>query len=115
MTGSGRLARRVAALCGAAAVAVTLSAAPASAHATTLTVGANTGSVNSSHNQVTVCDNENDGNSVYAQFVVYPYGLPVRYYDSYGGGCTTRPLTTSRLTTSWSLCEANGACALTWL
>jgi hypothetical protein len=115
MLATGRAARRVATLCGSAVVAVILSAAPASAHATTLTVGANSGSVNASHNQVTVCDNENDGNSVYAQFVVYPYGLPVRYYDSFGGGCSTYRLTTSRLTVTWSLCEVNGACASTWL
>jgi hypothetical protein len=115
MTMNRRIALRVAALCGVSLAAIGINAGPASAHATTLVVGANSGSVNASHTQVTVCDNENDGNDVYAQFVVYPYGLPVRYYDSYGGSCSTYPLTTSRFTTSWSLCEVGSACALTFL
>lgn len=106
-----RAAGRTVVLCGAMVAAIALQTLPASAHATTIVLGANRGSVNASHNQVTVCDNENDGASVYAQFQVSPWGLPTRYYDSYGGGCSTHALTVSRFTVRWSLCEVNGACA----
>lgn len=112
----GRIARRAAALCGAAALATIMSALPASAHQSSLTLGANTASVNSDHTRVTVCDNEDDGTPVYAEFAGHPLGgAPDQFYDSYGGSCSTYAIGGPFLPFMWGLCEPYGSCAFTFL
>jgi hypothetical protein len=112
----GRIARRAGALCGAAAMAMAVSALPASAHETSLTVGANTASLSSDHTQVTVCDNEDDGRRVFAEFAGHPLGGPSdQYYDSYGGSCSTYALTGPQWGFLWGLCEVYGACDFEFL
>lgn len=107
----GRIARRAAALCGAVAMATTVNALPASAHETSLSLGANTASVNSGHTQVTVCDNENDGKPVFAEFSGHPLGgAPDQYFDWYGGSCSTYSLPVPGWTFLWLLCEPYGPC-----
>ena len=109
----GRIAHRAGALCGAAVVTLLVSVAPASAHESSLAVGANTGTVSSDHTQVVVCDNEDDGRAVYAEFAGHPLGgFPIRYHDTYDGACSTYPLTGPQWGFTWILCEASGACAL---
>lgn len=112
----GRIAHRAGALGGAAVMALLVSAAPASAHETSLSVGANTGTLGSDHTQLVVCDNEDDGRAVYAEFAGHPLGGPAdRYYDTYGGSCSAYSLTGPQWGALWSLCEAYGACAATFL
>jgi hypothetical protein len=107
----GRIAWRAAALCGVAAMATTVSALPASAHEASLSVGANTASVDSAHTQVTVCDNEDDGKPVYAEFAGHPLGGPPdQYFDFYGGSCSTYSLTSPWPSFFWGLCEPYGPC-----
>jgi hypothetical protein len=112
MAGPGRIARRAVALGGVAVMAATMSAPPASAHETSLTLGANTASVNSGHTHVTVCDNEDDGNRVFAEFSGHPLGgAPDQYYDSYGGSCSTYGLRDPLWSFFWLLCEPYSSCA----
>jgi hypothetical protein len=113
MTAAGRIARCAAAVCSAVALVTTVGAPPAAAHETTLSVGANTGVLNSAHDQVTLCDNEDDGRGVYAELNHPPLGgVPDRYYDSYGGSCSTYAVTVSPGTFVWMFCEAYGSCDL---
>jgi hypothetical protein len=113
---AGRIACRAAALCGAAALATTVHALPAAAHETSLSVGANTASVDSGHTQVTVCDNEDDGKPVYAEFSGHPLGgAPDQYFDWYGGSCSTYSLPVPGWTFLWGLCEPYGPCDFTIL
>jgi hypothetical protein len=116
MPAPGRIARRAAALCGVAAMATAASALPASAHETSLSVGANTASVDSDHTQVTVCDNEDDGNPVFAEFAGHPLGGPPnQYYDFYDGSCSTYSIGGPFLGFLWGLCEPYGSCDFTFL
>lgn len=111
MAERGRIARRAAALCGAAALATTVNALPAAAHETSLSLGANTASVSSGHTHVTVCDNEDDGKRAFAEFSGHPLGgAPDQYYDSYGGACSTYALPVPGWTLFWLLCEPYGPC-----
>jgi hypothetical protein len=92
-------------------MATTVSALPASAHESSLSVGANTASVDSGHTQVTVCDNEDDGKRVYAEFAGHPLGgAPDQYFDSYDGSCSTYSLPVPNWTFLWGLCEPYGPC-----
>jgi hypothetical protein len=107
----GRIARRAGALCGAAAMALLASAASASAHETSLSLGANTATVSSDHTQVVVCDNEDDGRPVFAEFAGHPLGGPPdQHFDAYGGGCSTFSRTGIQWGYFWSLCEPYGPC-----
>lgn len=113
MTAAGRIARCAAAVCSAAALATTVGAPPAAAHESTLSVGQSTGVLNSAHDQVTLCDNEDDGRRVYAQLNYPPLGgVPDRYYDSYGKSCSTYAVTLSPGTIVWTFCEEYGGCDL---
>jgi hypothetical protein len=108
----GRIARRAAALCGTVALAMTVNAPPASAHETSLSLGANTASVTSGHTHVTVCDNEDDGKPVYAELSGHPLGgAPNQYFDVYGGSCSTYALPVPVWSFFWALCEPYSSCA----
>lgn len=90
--------------------ALLVQAPTASAHGNTITLGANSAVLNSTHTSVTVCDGENDGRSVYAEVTFLWWGLPGRYPDSFGGGCTTHSVS-GRSPSTWKLCEVGGACS----
>lgn len=111
---AGRTVRRAVALGGVAALATALSTLPASAHETSLSVGANTASLSSDHTRLTVCDNEDDGARVYAELPGHPLGGPPdQYFDSYDGSCSTYSLTGPIWGSLWGLCERYGSCAFT--
>jgi hypothetical protein len=91
-----------------AAAVIGLVAPPASAHYTHLSHGDDFASISERHTQVSVCNQERDGNAVRA--VVNTILGPRSYYDtSEDGRCAThdrQPL----YALTWRLCEVNVGC-----
>jgi hypothetical protein len=89
----------------AAALAIVVFAAPASAHTVRIFLGKNYTSVGSDHRWVEVCDKEEDGNGVFASF----YGANSHFLFDVGdangssGGCGNR--TASENIVWFQMCE----------
>lgn len=110
MRRSRSLIRQIVAMTTMGLAALLIQAPAASAHGGTITLGANSASLNSTHTTVTVCDGENDGSSVYAEVTFIWWGLPGRYPDAFGGGCSTHTVS-GRSPSTWKLCEVGGGCS----
>lgn len=103
-----RIAGRLATVVAAAGVLLVLAAAPASAHYNYIYHGDDFASVNSSHTQISVCNQERDGNAVRAE--VRRSGGTTSYTDSSENGlCSTWPLVSTA--SSWRLCEVGVSCS----
>jgi hypothetical protein len=99
---------------GVASAALVLCATPASAHDDVVVLGANYSSITSNHRLLTVCDNEDDGRSVYAEVQPTSWTIVTRYYDTYdGAGSCSRSVTYPGFTGRWRLCEVPATCS-TW-
>jgi hypothetical protein len=105
-----RFAGRLASAAAVAGALVVLAAAPASAHYNYIYHGDDFASINSSHSQISVCNQERDGNAVRAE--VRRSGGTTTYTDtSEDGLCRTWPLVSTA--SSWRLCEVGVSCS-TW-
>jgi len=73
----------------------------ASAHGFYVYQGSDLATLNGSHNYVTACDRENDGNAVYADFIMTG-GVRDKVWDSYDNECQARY---TNLVTQIRVCE----------